>query len=89
MEQVPEGKKEAENMPTRSDSLNATDVSEFKIADLLSVGNRSESMLAEREHYSLWNMQENVQSFMPDLKSGCIFSPEYAEIQRRLRKNDG
>ena len=40
---------------------------------------------AERDRHPFWNTGE-VQSFMPDLESGCIFSPEYAEIQRRIRR---
>ena len=39
----------------------------------------------ERDSFPFWNTGE-VQSFMPDLESGCIFSPEYAEIQRRDRR---
>lgn len=87
MGSVSDGKKEAGNMPTRNGFLDATDVSAYAIEDLLSLRNRSGSVPVERDHYSLWNTQENVQSFMPDLESGCIFSPEYAEIQRRIRKN--
>ncbi|MBO5180059.1 MAG: hypothetical protein J6B87_06920 [Clostridia bacterium] len=41
----------------------------------------------ERERYPIWNTGA-PKSFMPDLESGCIFSPEYAEIQRKLQKKD-
>lgn len=41
----------------------------------------------ERERYSsFWDMGSG-QSFLPDMESGCIFSPEYAEIQRKIRRN--
>lgn len=40
----------------------------------------------ERDRYPIWNTGE-PKSFLPDLESGCIFSPEYAEIQRKLRRN--
>ena len=39
----------------------------------------------ERDRFPFWNTGE-VQSFTPDLDSGCIFSPEYAEIQRKKRR---
>ncbi len=39
----------------------------------------------ERERYPIWNTDE-TKAFMPDLESGCIFSPEYAEIQRRIQR---
>lgn len=39
----------------------------------------------ERERYPIWNT-DKTEAFLPDLESGCIFSPEYAEIQRKLRR---
>lgn len=86
MESVSDGKKEARDMPTQNDFLDAVDVSAYEIEELFSLHNRTGSVPAERDYYSLWNTQENVRSFVPDLESGCVFSPEYADIQRKIRK---
>ena len=48
----------------------------------------SSSEVVERDKHT-FPYTGAVQSFLPDLESGCIFSPEYAEIQRKLlRKSE-
>ena len=46
---------------------------------------RPDDIPGEHEIHVLWRTEETI-SFRPDLSSGCIFSPEYAEIQRRNRR---